>query len=179
MTGKDTAEAPRIVHDVPGCVMALWRNVLIVIWGSAGTVALAEELRQASTTIVKAHPEGFSSLHFIVNGAGLPDSTARDELKKVAEQFAKQVACLGTVIDGKGFWASAIRSFFTGLVLFSRQPYKTHYAATIRDLAEWVVAPHAARTGVHLKSEDLARALSEVHARLRPAARSSRRPLAS
>jgi hypothetical protein len=156
-----------IVHDVPGCVMAVWRNTLITIWGTAGTLPLAVRLGEVSSSLAEEHPEGFSSLHFIVNGSGLPDAAAREELNKVATRFAEHVACLGTVIDGRGFWASAIRSFFTSLVLFSRLPYKAHYAASIPELAKWVVGPHEERTHVRLSPEELERAMSNVRARLR------------
>jgi hypothetical protein len=164
---KHADGAPVIVHDVSGCVMAVWRNSLIVIWGSAGTIPLAVRLDELSSSLVQEYPEGFSSLHFIVNGAGLPDAAAREELKKVAARYAKHIACLGTVIDGSGFWASAIRSFFTSLLLFSRLPYKAHFAASIPELAEWVVGPHEERTRVRLSPEELKRAMFDVRARLR------------
>jgi hypothetical protein len=164
---KPADDAPTIVHDVPGCVMAVWKNTLITAWGAAGTLPLAVRLGEVSSSLVEAHPEGFSSLHFIVNGAGLPDAAARDALKNVAAQYASHVACLGTVIDGRGFWASAIRSFFTSLLLFSRTPYKAHYAASIPELAKWVVGPHEEKTRVRMLPEELERALVAVRARLR------------
>ena len=165
---KAAAEAePTIVQDVPGFVLASYRNVLVAIWGAAGTATTAGCFADLSSSLERANRSGFSSLHVIVQGAGLPDAATREVLGDVLTRSGKKMGCLGVVIDGDGFWASAIRSFLTGIKIIARRPYKSHYAATIGELARWVPVPHAAKTGVQLSSEEVERVMLEVRSRLR------------
>jgi hypothetical protein len=163
---SEASPPPVIVYETEGCVMATWRNLAIAVWGTQGTVALAKKLDLMSADFIKVHPEGVSSVNFITKRAPLPDAAAREEFSKITGRYAANVACVGTVLDGSGFWVSAMQSFLTGLHLFSRRPFKTHYCLTIGELARWLPAPHEARTGVSIAAAEFEQVLDSLRMRV-------------
>jgi hypothetical protein len=161
-----TASEPHIFYETDGCVFASWRNVLIAIWTTQGTGPLAEKLGEIARPFSKSHPEGFSSVHVIGKKPPLPTSEARDKLLSLMADFSGNVACIGTVLEGSGFWASAVRSFIVGLRLLSPRTFEMQTYATLSELTNWMVAPHATRTGVAIEPVEFERILATLRARL-------------
>jgi hypothetical protein len=77
-----------------------------------------------------------------------PDVRAHfvDALKKNAENLA----CVAVVVAGTGFWTSALRSFVTGLRWLAPRSFEFRMDSTVEDVAKWLPAEHATRTGVEL-----------------------------
>jgi hypothetical protein len=162
-----TPTAAVIGYESAGCIFALWRNITIAIWATQATVELVAELTRFSEEIsVQLNQQKVSALHIIRNQARLPDVAARQALRALNEQYAPRIACTVTMIEGTGFWASAMRGLVTGLQLVApRQQYKHHSCATTSEAAGWLVAPHARQTGVHIDSGELRGAVDLLLAR--------------
>lgn len=164
-TPSATSE-PRVFYQTEGCVFAGWHNVLIAIWTTQGTGPLAQKLGEYARPFSKAHPEGFSNVHIIGKKPPLPTSEAREKLLSLMSDFADNVACIGTVLEGSGFWASAVRSFIVGLRLVAPRTFEMQTYASVPELIKWLVPPHAARTGVALDPVELERVLASLRGRL-------------
>lgn len=161
-------DAPRLVYDEPGFIAASWKNVGIVVWGTQATLPLAKKLEQFSDELLARNPNGISAIHVITSTAPLPESSTRAELDRLTNKYARDLAVMATVIEGNGFWASAMTSFITSLHWMSRKPFKARTATDVADIANWAPQHHAAKTGVRFTSADLGRALSWAREHLRP-----------
>ena len=137
-------------------------NVSIAIWATPATLEISKRLEAATFDLIRAYPQGISSVHVILDKTPLPTAEARTHLREITERYAKNVACVGTVVDGDGFWASAMRSFLTSLHWLSRRPFKAHYASSIEELAEWLPPFHAQKTGVVIQPADLTKSWSNL-----------------
>ncbi|HEX7670175.1 MAG TPA: hypothetical protein VF395_11350 [Polyangiaceae bacterium] len=61
------------------------------------------------------HPEGGSFIQVIAKSPPLPTAAACEKLIHHMRRYSGQLACIGTVLEGTGFSASALRSFLVGL----------------------------------------------------------------
>jgi hypothetical protein len=155
-----------IAHEEPGFVIAEWKNVSIVVWGVQATLPLVARLRGAAEALIARHPEGIASVQIISNGAPLPDSATRAELDRMTDGFAKSLSCVATVLEGSGFWASAMHSFITSIHWVARRPFKVRIGSTLSDAAAWIPTPHYERTRVRVGPTELLRALTSARARV-------------
>ncbi len=155
-----------VLHRDQGCLFATWQNVLVAAWTIQSTGELARKLGQVTEAFVRSHPEGFSTVHVIARKPPLPTSEAREEFAALTKRYSKQLACVGTVLEGSGFWASAIRSVIVGVRLVSGQPFDMQIYSSIDELSEWLPRPHATKTGTRLEAAALSKALAEVRTQL-------------
>jgi hypothetical protein len=154
-------------EEEPGFVTAEWKNVSIVVWGVQATLPRAAKLRDAGATLIARHPEGIASVQIIANGVALPDSATRAEIDRLTNGFAPSLSCITTVLEGSGFWASAMHSFITSIHWIARRPFKVHIGSTLADAAAWIPAPHYERTRVRVGSAELLRVLTSIRERVR------------
>jgi hypothetical protein len=152
-------EAPEILLDEPGCLMASWRNITIVVWATRATLRRAERLAQIGTEQLRLHPRGGSTIHLVIDGAALPDAETRAALEAMATQFEDKLACVLTVLAGSGFWASAMRGLVTSLFWLRSTKYLPHIAATHQEAARWFCQHHTARTKVYVGTSEYNRLL--------------------
>jgi len=165
--GASMFETPSLVHDEAGFLAATFRNVALVVWGTQATLPLAKKLEQFSDALVARSPKGISAIHIITSTAPLPESETRAELNRLTDKYAKSLGVMATVIEGNGFWASAMTSFITSLHWMSRRPFKARTVSNIDEIATWAPPHHLAKTGVTIGSGELLRALIWVRDRLR------------
>jgi hypothetical protein len=155
-------EPPRVVHDSDGLLMATWKNVALHVWTARATPAVVVSLDELSGRFTSEHPEGISAVHIIANNTPLPDKSVREQLSQVTNRHAKQLACVCHVVEGSGFWASALHSFLTGLHFLARGPFKLHICSNIPAAARWLPAPHADRTNVSFGAQELEEAVTQL-----------------
>ena len=156
------ALALEIVGRGPGYLFARHHNVLIAIWTAQGTGPLVDALDRASAPLVRQHPEGFSSIHVVAKGTPLATGEARERLVALMKRYQGQIACIGTVLEGSGFWASATRSLILGMRLLAPQSFEMQTYASIPELAAWLPGPHGKRTGVALDPQELERVVTNL-----------------
>jgi hypothetical protein len=146
---------PEVLHNADGFIMATWKNVSIHVWTVEGTMALVDALDRLTATFTAAHPEGISAIHIIAKNAPLPPADVREQLQKVTKRHASRVACVCHVVEGSGFWASALHGFLTGLHWITRGSFRLHICSDVPAAARWVPAPHAERTKVSIGVAEL------------------------
>jgi hypothetical protein len=156
---------PAVLHEAKGFVLASWENITVCVWMTQATVPLCDKLDEFSASFVKAHPEGISSIHIIGNGAQLPGAPARRRLEEITKRYALDLACVGTVLEGAGFWMSAFLSFLTGIHRLSNRPFKSYTCTNIRAIAAWVPSHHGMRTGTNIADKDLEHVLTHLRMR--------------
>jgi hypothetical protein len=147
---------------VDGLVLHGWRNIQIASWTAQGTIALVEQLADHSKRFHNKHPEGVSVVHLISKGPALPDGPTRERLKTLMEGNSKTLACVAIVLDGRGFWASAVRSFLVGLRLVSPRTINMQVFSTSEEVAAWLPEIHLQRTRVKVEPSELLRAIEAV-----------------
>jgi hypothetical protein len=123
------------------------------------------KLDELSPAFSSAHPRGFSSVHIIAQGTPLPERDVRQALRILTNKYAKNLACVCHVVEGAGFWASALHSFLTGFHYALREPFALHICTTLEMAARWIPEPHLQRTGVHIAPPELESALKAVRSR--------------
>jgi hypothetical protein len=156
-----------IVDRGPGYLFAVYRNVFIALWSTQGTGPLVERMENVSEPHIAKHPEGFSSIQLVAKGTPLATSEARERLVAVIRKHASQFACIGTVLEGEGFWASATRSLILGMRLLVPRSFEMQTYESIDELASWLPPHHLKKTGVALDPVELARVLRGLRADLR------------
>lgn len=141
---------------VPGVfAYDLWKNVSIGVYVGQATPAAARELLAMSSLQARTFPEGRSSVVFVLNQLPAPLPEARADLDRVYESGG--LACTAIVLEGAGFWASAIRSMISNMVRGQAVSVRAH--TNVDELLDWLPDEHEKRTKVAFPPDDLKRAL--------------------
>ena len=134
----------------------VWKNILIVTWFGKATAEAAEALGPVfSDAYTRTGSDKLSFIHVVANNLSLPDGETRQAILELAQAFENRIACVGVVVRGSGFWASAIRSFITGIRVMLPRAFDLRMHAEISELAEWFPEEHARKTGMKLESSEL------------------------
>jgi hypothetical protein len=150
------AGEPIVLDTEPGAfIVGAWKNVFIGVWESQATMPAVDRMLRATTILNELHPSGRSTIHVVAHGAGLPTPEVRTHFVNVLKKNAENLACVGVVVGGTGFWTSALRSFVTGLRWLAPRSFDFRMHRTIEDLARWLPPEHAKRTGIMLDSRRL------------------------
>lgn len=155
----DPSPETNLLYEAKGCLFGTWKNVIVAIWTTQATGPLVSVLSEITIEFSKAHPERFSLVHVIGRGPPLPTAEARDLFVRETRKHSKDLACVGTVLEGSGFWASAVRSFIVGIRFVVPRTFDIQTYASIAEVAAWLPAPHAAKTGVTIDRREFERAL--------------------
>jgi hypothetical protein len=157
-----------LIDEEPGKYrFCRWQGNNIVVWfGPAGG-----ETVQRLDRMIPEQPAGTmrSDVHVVLQGSGLPTSEARAGFVGMMKRMEGQLACVGVVIEGGGFWASAMRSAVTGLNILAPRPITMRVLGSIDDLVGWLPAEHERRTGVALDGDMLRQAVQEARDFIRTA----------
>jgi hypothetical protein len=160
---KHPSEVSMLAHVRGRYVMARWRNVIVVYWLSQGTVKAVQNVDAHLGQSAEATPGKLSCVYLIKDGAGLPDHDTRLAVRALHDRHAQRLACLGIVLLGDGFWASALQSVLTALrIVGGTRPSLMRFARSATELAAWLPEEHAARTGVQLDEQELVAVLARV-----------------
>jgi hypothetical protein len=147
-----------------GFSISSWLNVMVIVWTTPSSIELVENLSRCSTQFHASHPEGVSVVHVIAKGPPLPQPEVREKFSELLGKNPKTLACVGVVLEGRGFWASAIRSFLLGLRVLSPRSVQMQAFSTAGEVATWLVVPHEQRTGLRLDARDLEKILEGARA---------------
>jgi hypothetical protein len=142
----DTADyhiATHIVHETDGCVIAVWHNISIGIWGMSATLPLVRELENVGERIARQYPKT-SSIHVLMNDAGLPSPDARKRLEEITAKAGTRLIGVATVVMGSGFRVGSLRGFLTSVHWLERRPYGAQVCSSIREATDWLAPLHSA-----------------------------------
>ena len=141
--------------------MAHWRAIGIVVWATQATAPHVQEMAKLTEEVGKSHPRG-SNVTLVVNRAPLPTYEARRAIHSLTLRYQNSIVCSATLIEGKGFWTSAVRSLVTSLHLVGRWSFELKTFSEIDALSEWLAPIHAHATGIRVDARELAGALAWV-----------------
>ena len=143
-----------------------FKNLTLAVWVGQATGASVRALGEVSREMVRRHPEGHSSVVFILDKIAAPEPEAREVLDKVFHS-RNDLSCVSVVIEGSGFWASGMRSMMGNAHRAAAGVTSTmlRLNTSIDEVVEWLPPEHARRTGVELIAEDFKQVLSSVRER--------------
>jgi len=139
----------QLLHAVPGtCAFRRSGNVVVHAWRGQMTDTIAERFVQINEGVILQHPEGISFVSWIQEGAPLPSSGARRIVSEVMGEYSESIACVAVIMEGSGFWASAMRSAVTGIGLLAKGDFIMRSHRSVAEMTVWFPNHHQARTGV-------------------------------
>src|SRR5688572_27553194 len=158
--GRDSSFAnpePVLLLDLdPGRFRySVWRNITVGVWADQATGEAARRIIAISRSMAKNHTGGHSNIIFVLDGAPPPTPEANQIFAQVHDQKVSDLVCMGIVVEGSGFWASAIRSAITGVRMSSASGIRMGVSDNVNQLMEWLPAEHSKRTGVTVTATEL------------------------
>ena len=142
----------------------VWQNVAITVWFGPATMQSLVEFDKGCKSFCGKHPEGISSVHIMVpGGTSMPTAEARTEVGRIMRENAKHTTACATLIPGNGFWASALRSMVTAILMLAPRSLAFRMFGDMESLAQWLAPLHSRGTGVVVQANELYRALRLVH----------------
>jgi hypothetical protein len=127
--------------------VAHWNDVAFVHWKEKADGVAMERVHEALRSVVTDHPLGVSFVHVAQDGTGLPNADARRELSRMMAEFADATVCVGVLLLGNGFWASAMQSALTGLRLLAPpRRWPMRFGTRGPEMADWIAKQHEQRT---------------------------------
>ena len=143
-----------------------WKNLMIACWSTRATGPAMERVSLAREAMGHDHPEGVSVIYLIAENAGLPTPEARAGVEQLMTRYRDQRACLALVVQGEGFWASAMRGAITGVRLLVPGQFPMRICGDVAEVVEWLPELHEERTGIKVEPEALRRVLEGLMAEL-------------
>lgn len=155
----------RVVPDV--FAYYAWKNVTIGVYVGQLTVPAVHRLLDMSSEIARAYPSGRSSVVFVLDQLPGPTLEAQKEMKRIYE--IEGLKCTATILEGTGFWASAIRSMTANLHRAADTGMTVRVNTSLEEVLAWLPQVHARATAIALPVEEFRIALR--YAREKGAAR--------
>jgi hypothetical protein len=142
----------------------VWQNVAITVWFGPATMQSLVVFEKGCKSFCAQHPEGVSSVHIMVpGGTSMPTAEARARVGSIMRENAQRTVAAATLIPGNGFWASALRSMVTAILLLAPRSLAFRIFGDLESLAAWLAPLHSQGTGVNVQPHELFRALRFVH----------------
>ena len=153
----------RLLDHEPGAFsMFVWKNITILTWLAPATGATTKRVAEETIRVASACPEGFSNIHLLQHGIGLPTAEARHDFAEMMNRHP-ELACVGVALLGSGFWASALQSAITGIRMLSpKRSSIMRIHDSMEGVAEWLPQEHLKLTGVQIGSAELQAAMTQV-----------------
>lgn len=131
-----------------------YRNLLMVVWLDAATASSADQFAAVGQRLGTEVPR-FSVLHWLTPNRAMPEPAVRRRLVEVARELRASIACTSVVLNGVGFWASALRATVNGMRLMSTNRVDLRVDHTLDEVAAWLPSVHTERTAVQLTTQTL------------------------
>jgi hypothetical protein len=153
-----------IARDDDDAVLATWRGHVFALW-RVSSAAAAEDLARVVLSCARARPGRVAYLAVIPPSVPLPDAAARAIYAKLGRDVGSNLACIGVVVEGRGFVASAMRMAVTSIGLAARASFPLVCFADLDEAARWA-SEKVARKGGELGSvSDVGAAFAAMRAR--------------
>ena len=129
----------RQIHVERGYICATWRNVIINHWVDEITHAALSAGRDAGIKLEAEYGPKIAALTIIRPDMPSPSDSVRKEAAEDLKLAAHRIVAAATVIQGSGFRASAFRSAYATLNLFSRTKHPSKVVSEVPQGAAFVV----------------------------------------
>jgi hypothetical protein len=144
------------------CAIGRAHNITLIVWWSQATAAAVERVASVTRIVCAQHPEGFSNIHVIRDGAALPSPEARSGFVRMMKDHAAQLRNVAVVLGGEGFWASMMRSAITSMRFVSPRSFEMRLHGRSGEILNWLPSSHWQRTRVELSRFALSEILDEA-----------------
>ena len=112
--------------------------VHIVVYVDTPTLEALRVSHRYHRALMRERDEPTSLLSVIPAGLPIPSSDVRKAGTDLLAEVQPHICCMATVVEGTGFWASAIRSVLTGIQLVVRSPKPNRAFARIEEAAAYI-----------------------------------------
>ena len=138
-TGRNAS----VQHESDGCIVGTLDDIMLVVWTKQPRLEQVLELRRVMDELAYKLERG-SSVHVLYNRPELPEKRVREEMQRVTQDYADRTIASVLVLNGEGFWASAMRGLATSLHFLGskRTHFKFRVCATLEQAATWLAPVH-------------------------------------
>lgn len=139
------------------------RNAIVFSWLDDATVETIQFLEQLCEKQSAARTRCISALHIIHPGVGLPSADVRTALVGAMKRYSNVLGCMGVVLQGAGFWASAMQSALIGIRMLAPVGLsQLRVGASLDEIVPWLVIGHEQRTDERLSESSLLAAVERL-----------------
>jgi hypothetical protein len=152
-----------VQHESDGCVIGTIDDIVLVVWAKQPRLEQALSLRRVMDGLALKFERG-SSVHVLYNRPELPEKRVRDEMARITHDLADRTIASALVLNGEGFWASAMRGLATSLHFLGskRTRFKFRVCATAAQAAEWLAPVHSEQSRWRADSAEIEGALRDL-----------------
>lgn len=145
--------------------LGVFSNVAVCGWRGAITPAAVVRIGEIAFSLKeRAGPVRHSYVHMMTERVQLPDANTRHEIAKLMPELVDLVTMIVVVLDGSGFWSSALRSFITGVRVLAPRNFDIRAESSIENVLSWFPSEHLKRSGVTVTREQLEYLMREAKA---------------
>lgn len=141
--------------------LSRWKNLSIVVYATGADGAMLARISKLTPLLRKEFPGGHSNLAFILNGCPLPTEEAQQAIVAAYKNPESGLSCASVIVEGEGFWASALRSTVIGMRLQAER-IRLGLHSSISEMLEWLPGEHEKGTGLALNKTQLLRIVTEA-----------------
>jgi hypothetical protein len=98
----------------------------------------------------------------VANEIAMPDAETRSVLVESSKSHEERLGLAAIIVNGTGFWASALRGFATSVSLLIPKTVHVRICGSPEELNPWFPAEHARRTGVAIDPQMLVTVLTKA-----------------
>ena len=138
-----------------------WKNLSIVVYATGADGAMLARISKLTPLMRKEFPGGHSNLAFVLNGCPLPTEEAQQAIVAAYRNPESGLCCASVIVEGEGFWASALRSSVIGMGLQAER-IRLSLHSKMSEMIEWLPVEHEKSTGVVLNKTQLLRVATEA-----------------
>ena len=154
--------SPFVLHCEPGAYQyTAWKGISIGVWVGQATLNAVKGLLTLGQEMHDRHPEGHSSIVFILDKLPAPPPEARELLSRIFSARSK-LACTAVILEGSGFWASGLRAMIGNTHRAADGNVQLQVCTSVDEVLEWFPAQHARTTGIQVSSEQLRAVLARA-----------------
>jgi hypothetical protein len=130
--------APQVKLRTAALTVGTFRNVYIM--RIHGCIEMEDLLasHQVHLDLIASGARSTGVLAIAKANVPIPDAEVRDASSRLMRELSPYLLAGATVIDGGGFWASAVRSFLTAVYFVAKQPCPTKAFGSVEEACEWL-----------------------------------------
>jgi hypothetical protein len=163
-----------ILGEHPNAVrVGRYKNLVIGAWSGQCTGAAVRTLKELMVPLHRGSSELRSYIHMLPGHVPMPDAEARAGFRWIMDHYEPHIACAAVLLEGSGFWASAMRNVVIGLRLLTANSFAYRIDTTHEELLVWFPDEHQKRTGVRIPADELRPLLEQARRWQQPSARVS------
>lgn len=141
-----------------------WLNVEIVHWYGRPTGVAAKTLWTLTNKLLEDAGDDtrISFVHVVSNEVGMPDAETRNVLVESSKQHETRIGVAALVVNGTGFWASALRGVATSITILIPKTVQVRICGSPEELIPWFPTEHERRTGVAIEADAFVHVLAKA-----------------